>query len=169
MGIFDFLVPSKFRQVGPACVYYPWGAWGKGYLLRSEEDYQNISRFECFCNVAFPTILIAAVVVEAGAVLIGVLMASGMLIYVRQVFVLIRNLPVERSMTRKELKTIHSEDSIWELLVKELISIILTSVFVILCLVNFDIWSPFTLLALLYGYGAARYAYKIYLKIRGDS
>jgi uncharacterized membrane protein len=98
-------------------LFFPWGVWGRGYAVASEQDYERLRRqVKAYMVVALvPIIVTAALQAYVGALVIGVLLVAFYLVWMR--FLLRGLLPsderlsVQGSMTAQARA--HSAAGLW--------------------------------------------------------
>ena len=118
MGYFDALTSSCFKTAQDGRkLFFPWGVWGRGYAVASEQDYERLRRQVKAYMVAslVPIIVTAALQAYVGALVIGVLLVAFYLVWMR--FLLRGLLPsderlsVQGSMTAQARA--HSAAGLW--------------------------------------------------------
>jgi Ca2+/Na+ antiporter len=118
MGYFDALTSSCFKTAQDGRkLFFPWGVWGRGYAVASEQDYERLRRqVKAYMVVALvPIIVTAALQAYVGALVIGVLLVAFYLVWMR--FLLRGLLPsderlsVQGSMTAQARA--HSAAGLW--------------------------------------------------------
>jgi hypothetical protein len=159
MGTFDALTEGSFRTTQDGRrVFFPWGPWGRGYVVPSEEQYQRLhQKLKTFMMAAIiPVIGLAIMTRYVTAAVMGVIV---MALYPAWVVHLVQDLPTSEDRLpaprlQKHLAAqgrAHGLASLWFMLVT-------SSLFFITGL--FMIWTPGNLLGgilciLVFGPGAA--------------
>ena len=118
MGYFDALTNSCFKtaQYGRK-LFFPWGVWGRGYVVASEQDYERLRRqVKAYMVVALvPIIVTAALQAYVGALVIVVLLVAFYLVWMR--FLLPGLLPSDERLSVQDSMTAqaraHSAAGLW--------------------------------------------------------
>ena len=86
MGYFDALTSRCFKTAQDGRkLFFPWGVWGRGYAVASEQDYERLRRQVKAYMVASLVPIIGAAALQAyvGALVIGVLLVAFYLVWMR--------------------------------------------------------------------------------------
>jgi hypothetical protein len=118
MGYFDALTSSCFKTAQDGRkLFFPWGVWGRGYVVASEQDYERLRRqVKAYMVVALvPIIVTAALQAYVGALVIVVLLVAFYLVWMR--FLLPGLLPSDERLSVQDSMTAqaraHSAAGLW--------------------------------------------------------
>jgi Ca2+/Na+ antiporter len=118
MGYFDAWTSSCFKTTQDGRkLFFPWGVWGRGYVVASEQDYERLRRqVKAYMVVAVvPIIVTAALQAYVGALVIVVLLVAFYLVWMRFLLRGLRpsdeRLSVQDSMTAQARA--HSAAGLW--------------------------------------------------------
>jgi hypothetical protein len=137
MGYFDALTSSCFKtsQDGRK-LFFPWGVWGRGYAVASEQDYERLRRQVKAYMVASLVPIIGAAALQAyvGALVIGVLLVAFYLVWMR--FLLPGLLPSDERLSLQDSLTAqaraHSATGLWVLEISALAYVGLGILFIVI-------------------------------------
>jgi|EndMetStandDraft_5_1072996.scaffolds.fasta_scaffold652672_1 hypothetical protein len=93
MGYFDALTESSFRTTQDGHrLFFPWGPWGRGYVVPSEKQYQRLhQKLKAFMMAALIPVIGLAIMTRYGtAVVMGVIV---MALYPAWILHLVHGLP----------------------------------------------------------------------------
>ena len=93
MGYFDALTEGSFRTTQDGRrLFFPWGPWGRGYVVPSEEQYQQLQqKLKAFMIAAiFPVVGLAIMTWYGTALIMGVIV---MALYPAWILYLVQGLP----------------------------------------------------------------------------
>lgn len=79
MGYFDGLTDGQFKKSTTGeIVFYPWGAIGKGYILKSQSEYDRIRSFvKKYYTVGLPALILTQISVGLiGSIIILLILTS---------------------------------------------------------------------------------------------
>jgi Ca2+/Na+ antiporter len=118
MGYFDALTSSCFETAQDGRkLFFPWGVWGRGYVVASEQDYERLRRqVKAYMVVALvPIIVTAALRAYVGALVIAMLLVVFYLVWMR--FLLRGLLPSDERLSVQDSMTAqaraHSAAGLW--------------------------------------------------------
>jgi drug/metabolite transporter (DMT)-like permease len=126
MGYFDALAASNFKTTPDGRrLFYPWGIWGRGYLIPSDEHYERLlGRIKTYTMVSLVLVIAMVVVLKGLWAVLGA--AVLMVFYAAWVPSLVRGLqPTDEKLTMSESMATqartHSAPTLWALLVVALL------------------------------------------------
>lgn len=118
MGYFDALTSGYFKTAPDGRkLFFPWGVWGRGYVVASEQDYERLRRqVKAYMVVALvPIIVTAALRAYVGALVIAMLLVVFYLVWMR--FLLRGLLPSDERLSVQDSMTAqaraHSAAGLW--------------------------------------------------------
>jgi hypothetical protein len=117
MGYFDALTSGSFKTAPDGGrLFFPWGIWGRGYALASEQDYQRLQRqIKIYYIVSMALIIGPAVANISVAVIIAALLLGFYLVWMLSL--LHRLQPSDERLSLQESMTtqahLHSAAGLW--------------------------------------------------------
>lgn len=122
MGYFDALTSASFKT-GPAGehIFFPWGSWGRGYVLPSEEAFQRVrGHLRLYYLIMLPAVVAAVIAFDGFKAII--VLPFVMIAYLLWTRMTIRRLPRSRErMSYRESMTnqakAYGAGTLWVLLV----------------------------------------------------
>jgi hypothetical protein len=86
MGWFDALTSGSFKTAPDGSkLFFPWGIWGRGYAVTSEQDYERLrQQMKTYYIVSLPLIIGSAVAkIYVAAIIIAALLLGFYLVWMR--------------------------------------------------------------------------------------
>jgi len=126
MGYFDALTSASFRTAqGGSRLFFPWGTWGRGYAVASEQDYERLrQQMKIYYIVALVLVVGSAIVKIYSAAIVTVLLMGFYLVWMR--LLLPRLQPSNERLSLPESMStqahLHSAAGLWLL---EIVSLVL--------------------------------------------
>src|SRR4051812_5384017 len=168
MGYFDALT-SRYFKTGPdgRQLFFPWGVLGRGYLLGSERDYDQLrQRLKIYAIVALVAIVgPAALQIPMASIVIAVLLVAFYFIWVSY---LLRGLQAsdEKLSWRESITSqahAHSAVALWSL---QVVSLGFVGIGVFILVVEPGKWLKALAAVVFFGLCAAVFAFMLVLRSR---
>jgi hypothetical protein len=122
VGFFDALTRANFRTTPDGGrLFFPWGEWGRGYAIASEQDYQRLRQQIITYQIVFLVLITGAASLRAD-VAVGLVAALSLGFYLLWMRFLQRRLhPPSERLSLQELARLRSAAGLW---LREILSLV---------------------------------------------
>jgi Ca2+/Na+ antiporter len=166
MGYFDALASANFKTASDGRrLFFPWGMWGRGYAIASEQDYQRMRRqFKIYYIVALVLIISSAALQNyvAEAVIVALLMGF-YLVWTRSLQQGLRpsdeRLSMQESMTAQARA--YSATGLWLL---EIIALVFIATGIAILVFDPSRWLTGLASTGFFGFGAVMFARMLFMR-----
>ena len=170
MGYFDALTSSYFKTAQDGRKhYFPWGIWGRGYVVPTEADYNRLQRKMKTALIIWLVVIVATASLRHYMV---ALVAAALFIAFHAIWTrsLVRGLPPsdERLSWGESMGTqarAHGAGTLWALLI---ITLLLVAGGVFLLIVEPEAWLAALAVIVLFGVGAAVFVRMLMMQRAGS-